>query len=582
MSTVSDTETHVGAQRATGRTVDWWYVGAVVTGAVLIVIAAINQPFNQNELRQIAPYGGNTVAEITSGTRQPPLDPVLGAILQHLLGEGQVRQRLVAILSGTGTLVVMALLLRRMRLGGAGAFALWVLATAPLLVRYSAYTRPYALPVFLMVLFVYAAERWLSGTRHGWLSLSLAAVAAVGLPLARVVEPIVFLASVTLALAYLALRGRFGWRRVSPLLATTAGSLVLVGYPMYHALTGKVSGGDQQGVGRVLRRVAAGVYELVTGFTPLMAEWFPWWPVTVLMVVACLSMPAARRRLAQWWFLGPLVLPAVAWVLLYHFLSPYPLEELPYRPRSAVFFMPAYTLVVAALAAAVTEAAGLTRRLRHALVALLAATLVGQLPTTATILVDNQAADYEQAADVLVHDLPKNAIVLYDTPSPAGWWHQPFSGRPKYMGDTPYVAEVSGLMRRPEAVPSRGPVFVLILDSECAFSTLCNEPPAVWDHDVAGWQVKSRFDRFTLYEPTTPRYGERGTLEATKAFAAALGPDLGAAETFTAAALMNLRGHPRAGRALIRDMYAKATPEAARRIRANAEQKHLNPFQATP
>ncbi|MGI8711396.1 MAG: hypothetical protein ACR2LA_10430, partial [Acidimicrobiales bacterium] len=52
----------------------FWYVGAVVTGAALMLVTALNQPFNQNELAQIGPYGSDDLSTIASGTRQPPLD----------------------------------------------------------------------------------------------------------------------------------------------------------------------------------------------------------------------------------------------------------------------------------------------------------------------------------------------------------------------------------------------------------------------------------------------------------------------------------------------------------------------------
>jgi hypothetical protein len=55
---------------------------------------AIRQPFSYDEIIQITPYGSNSVVEIVSATRQPPLDPLLGAMFQRLLGMGQLQQRL--------------------------------------------------------------------------------------------------------------------------------------------------------------------------------------------------------------------------------------------------------------------------------------------------------------------------------------------------------------------------------------------------------------------------------------------------------------------------------------------------------
>ncbi len=71
-----------------------WYAVAVVVGSALIIATAIRQPFSYDEIIQITPYGSNSVVEIVSATRQPPLDPLLGAMFQRLLGMGQLQQLL--------------------------------------------------------------------------------------------------------------------------------------------------------------------------------------------------------------------------------------------------------------------------------------------------------------------------------------------------------------------------------------------------------------------------------------------------------------------------------------------------------
>jgi hypothetical protein len=95
----------------------WGYLSAVVTGSILIVITGLHQPLNQNEIQQIRPYGSMDVHAIVSATRQPPLDPLVGALLQAVLGKGLWQQRLLPILAGIGSLVFLALLLRRLRTG---------------------------------------------------------------------------------------------------------------------------------------------------------------------------------------------------------------------------------------------------------------------------------------------------------------------------------------------------------------------------------------------------------------------------------------------------------------------------------
>lgn len=564
-------------RRFGGRGDAGWYAGAVVVGAVLIVIAAINQPFNQNELKQMAPYDSNNLSKIASGTRQPPLDPWLGSLFQHLLGEGQLRQRLVPVLAGIGALVLVGLLLRRLGLGVAGAFALWVMATAPLLVRYSAYTRPYALPLFLMTLFVYATQRWLDVRSRGWLAVT--AVAAVALPLSRVPEPTVFLIATAATLVWLAWRGRYTRSQAWPPAAIALAALVFVGYPLFRTLASEAEAVWDPSPAGVIDRFPSGVHEIVTGLLPLLASWLPWWPITVLIAVAALAIPDARRRLTGWWFFWPLLAAPLVFVLAYHFLNSYPLDVRPYRARWAMFFVPSGALTVGALAATVVEGLHLERRVRIGIGILLAAGLLGQLPAITRALVDNEAADFGQVAEVLTTDLPPDAIVLFDTASPLGRWHQPFTAKNRYMGDKPFVAHLSGLVNHVKTVPKQGPVYFLFLDSECAFSVICDEPPAPWSGKVSGWSVTERFDKFTLYEPTTPLFGREGVIEATRAFGASLGPDYGARETFAAAALLKLTGHPQEGEELIRQMYADASPDLARRIHAKAVDRGWNPFE---
>ncbi|MBA2772562.1 MAG: glycosyltransferase family 39 protein [Nocardioidaceae bacterium] len=554
----------------------WWYVGAVVLGGVLCVLAALNQPFNQNELKQIGPYGSNDLSTITSGTRQPPLDPLLGSLVQHLLGEGQLRQRLVPVLAGIGTLVVMALLLRKLGLGLSGAFALWTMATAPLLVRYSAYTRPYALPLFLSVLFVYAGQRWLDDRRKWW--LAVACLAATGLPLSRVPEPTIFLATTAATVTAMAWRGRLVWSLAWPLAAIPLAALATVGYPMYRSLAGQSENIWDPSISGVIDRFPTGVEEIYNGLLPLLAEWMPWWPFTLLVVIAAFVVPAARRRLLQWWFVWPLLAAPVVFVLAYHFMNPFPFDIRPYRPRMAMFFVPGIGLMVAALAATVAEATAWPGRVRVGVGAFLAAVLVGQLPGTASVLLENEAADFEQAAYVLTHDLPPDAIVLYDTASRIGRWHQPFTAKARYMDDKPFVAQMSTLPSKANRVPKDGPVYLLFLDSECAFSVVCDEPPAPWDGQVDGWRIAKRFDKFTLYESDRPLIGRAGAITALRDFADSLGPDYGALETFAAAALLKLQGRPAEGQRLIHQLYAEASPELEARIKRNAEADGLDPF----
>jgi len=552
----------------------WWYAAGVLVGSVLIVVTAIRQPFSYDELTQIAPYGSNSIVEIVTATRQPPIDPLLGAMFQHMFGMGQLRQRLVPVLAGIGTLIVLSLLWRRMRLGLAGAFGVWVMATAPMMIRYSAYTRPYALPLFIMMLFAYAVHRWLEERRSGW--LVVAGISAVALPLTRVPEPMVFLGVTAATLAWFTLRGRFSWAQTRPVIAISLGVLVILGVPMYLLLAYTADNFLDTNATGFVGRFGEGAHEIGTAALPLLASWYSWWPLTALALVAAVALGGSRRRLFSWLLWWPMLAAPVAFLLVYHFLNKFPFETLPYRARAAFFFLPAFVLALVALAGVVADRTS-ARWLRIGVAVLLGGVLVGQLPLSTTIVVTNAAPDFDQVAQTLTEEVPDDAIVLYGRPSPVGQTRQPFLGRPRYMGDTPYVATVENAPLAVDDLPASGPVYVLI-NGQCAAPGRCEAETEGWDEPVPGFRIAQRLERITLYEPVDGQEGRAGAVRALRAFGDALGPQLGYTETFVAAGLLTQLGEPAEGRALVRRMYDRATPQVARDIREVAATEGLDPF----
>lgn len=553
------------------------YAGAVVVGAACIVIACFNQPYNQNEIQQITPYGGDDISKIIHATRQPPLDPLLGAAVQHLVGTGQLRQRLVPAIAGILALVVMALLLHRLRLGAAGLIATWAMATTPLLVRYSAYARPYALPMMLMLAYVYAAERFTQSRDRRW--LALLGVCAAAMPATRVPEPNVFLGVTLVITAWRAWRRGLPRPVAIPLVVVPVLSIALVGYPLFHTLAGEASAIWDPSPSGVIDRFPEGVHETFTGLLPLLSHYSPWWPVFIVFLVAVVAIPQSRRQLAEWWFFWPLLAAPLVFAVAYHFMNPFPFDVRPYRARLAIFFVPVFVLMVAALARVATSAA--TRwstRSRAAVGVLLAALVLTQLPNTARVLTENEAPDFQQVADVLTHDIPSDSIVLYDTLSVAGQWRQPFSAKPRYMGDTPYVGRVWSIMKAPGQVPDTGPVYVLLLDSECSTSVVCDGYHAEWDGQVDGWHVVQRFDRFTLYRADHGPQGVRGVLRAMTAWGHDLGPTYGFPEIFVAASLLKHTGDGLRGRRLVEQMYGQASGQALEDIKETTDKHRLDPF----
>ncbi len=541
-----------------------YYIAAVLLGAVLIVLTAIRQPFSYDELTQINVYGSDSISVITGATRQPPIDPLLGALFQHIFGEGQLRQRLVPVLSGIGSLTVLAVLLKHLGLRFAGAFIVLLTATSPLVLRYSAYTRPYALPFFLMLLATYAAQRWLDDRHRGW--LITAGVAAFALPLVRVPEPTVFLLSTAAILAWFSYRGRLPWDLSRPLIVLDLAALLSMGLMQFFSLSDSAGGFFDPSPSGVIERFPRGVHELATSFVGVLGSSFPWWPLTLLAVIAALAIPAARRRLFGWAFWWPLLAAPVAFAIAYHFVNPFPFFALPYRARAASFFAPAFILALAALAATV-ERHEITGRVKIAVAALLAAVFIGQLPATADVVINDAAPDFGAISKVLTTQVPDDAIVLYDRPTPVGQSRQPFQGTPRYLGDTPFTATVFDIPTHVDELPTSGPVY-LLFNGQCAHAGRCvpGDRTAV-DVSAPGWKVVYQHERFTLYAPTDGQDGTAGVVTAMTDFADALGVRLGYVETYAAAAVLDHEGKSGEAQTLIDAMFAEASPALGDDIR---------------
>lgn len=560
----------------------WCYVAVVILGAALIVVTAIRQPFSYDELQQIAPYASDDYDTITGATRQPPLDPLLGALLHHVFGQGQLQDRLVPVLAGIGSLIAMSLLLRRFGLRYAGAFAVLVMATAPLMLRYSAYTRPYMLPMFMMLLMTLFVHAWLADGRRRWLVGT--AVAAVVLPLIRVPEPTVFLIGTAGIVSWYAVRRRLTWRRAWPVAAIATAAVLTMGLTQYFALASSASGFFDPSPSGVIDRFPEGVHELVTAFVPLLGEAFPWWPVTLLVLVATVAIPASRRQLVSWPMWWPLLAAPVAFAIAYHFVNPVSFDALPYRARAASFFVPAFVLAVAALAS-VVERSDVTTQVRAAAGVLVVATFVTQLPASSDVVRKDAAPDFGAISAVLTSQVPDDAIVLYDRPTPAGASRQPFLGRPRYMGDTPVVNTVAYIPSNLDDLPTEGPVY-LLFNGQCAYPGRCvpGKQNAV-DVHIAGWHIAYQHERFTLYAPDDGQSGRDGVIEAMKATRDALGVELGYLQTYAAAALLADSGKRGQAEAMVRQMFhaaASQDPDMPERIRHEVDQYDLDPFQLDP
>jgi len=551
----------------------------VLLGAVLLVVTALNQPYNQNEWVQLQPYASPDLGVAVSGTRQPPLDPLLGVAVQRLFGEGHLQQRLVPIACGIGALLAMAVLLRRLRLGWAGPLALLFMALAPLFLRYSAYARPYALPLLLMVVCAVAGTLWIDDGRRRW--LVVAAVTALLLPLARVPEPSVFLAVGAAVLAVAGWRRRLPRGRAWPLAGALAVGLATVGVGMLVSLLAQreTRGGARSLVdldpARALARVPAGATEIWQHVVPQYQGWFPWWPLTLAVVVLGLALPGARRRLLSAWYWWPLVLAPLAFLVVFHTMVPLDLRD--YRIRFAYFAIPPLTMLVGVVAAQAVggAAAGWRRALGAAVVAAL---IVSQVPTAWTVLTEDDAIDLAGAGRMISDRVPDDAVVVFDGPGQTGRWRQTFFGEERFVTSGTPVLKVSELARLPVTTPADAPVWLLLVDAECVSSVSCDLEPAPWDGRVEGYRPVGRLPHLTLYAPTEGQRGPQGLATAMDSLAAAYGPGRNLPNAVAGARILLARNRAGEAAALLADVCRAHEEDRRSQCRRELRHRGLGPL----
>jgi hypothetical protein len=547
------------------RTGLWWYAPPIAVGTLLILWAAWFQPYHQNELLQISTYGADSFSDMVGATKPPPeLDQILGGYVQHLLGPGDLRQRLVELLAGIGTLLFTAGILRRLRLGPPGTVGLWFLALSPLFIRYSAYARPYSVPLMLMVAFVYVVLRWHDRPRWGWL-LAVGIVAAA-LPLARVTESSIFLALAAVSLLIQGLWKRMPWARVWPILAVIAGALLAVALPLTRIAEAEFGETANTNPLAAITDVGPQATRLFTFFPQVLALVFPWWPLVLAAVLTAFVVPVSRRAIVGWWATVPLLGTGLLWAIVFHLtVTANPDSGFVYRDRMAYFFVPGVSFVLAFLAAGAAQIAGSQRVLGRLLFAVPVVAVVSQLPMTFEIATTKQEPDWQIGA-AIVKDEPRDAFVVFDHPRPPGAWRQKYYAYPRYLNpENRRLASVSALgpIEKEATRPGRevGDINVVLLDwdpTRIRFGT----PPPVDMPEVAGWTMEVR-DRFVVYRPEEPTRGVEGLLATLDDFRDALGPDDGFMFAVAKASLLAELGRTRAARAAAVQILDDVSPEAA-------------------
>lgn len=545
-----------------GRTRRTWDLGKILTlvavliGAAVLLIAIEDEPYHIDELRQVRSYDRpfGDVVEASFAQVQPPLDPLVNAAVQRVVGVGDARQRLVSVLAGIGSLALLGTLAWRADLRIGSAVAVLTMAISPLLVSVTAYARPYALPLFLSLAFLLAADVWLTA-RNGWMVPALFIVGLL-LPLSRTSEPPLFLGAVIgiLAIGWW-LRRNDPWRGSPAVpIGAAATGLVVVALPVLWRLSSELAEYGETGSITVFDQLSR-LWNEVPGVA---AEVLPAWPFLLAVVLIWLALPRARRALlAEWWFW---VLVAVPIGFAVVFVLRTPVTQ-PYYDRYTFSWVPAIALIVGAVTWAIVGRARHGERFVPALVGvLIIATIGSSSMRLAHDLMTVDREDWEAASYLLVDETRDGTVVVFDVVRPFGSYRTPFAGQPRYTGTGQTIPLSVDLARDPSLVPDGSPVHIMLLDNRPADQRW---PPLP---EVDGWTSLPVDGWFVMYRPAEPPIGPVAAAKALLHFAAPLGPDHGAALTIAAAALLDHAGARDAAAESLDALLSAANSELRDRI----------------
>lgn len=529
------------------RRVDRWTLGSVVValGVAAFVLwrEAETEPYHIDELRQVRPYaqGFDALLDGSYAQEQPPLDVIVGAGFQRVLGVGDVLQRGHSMLAGLVALACLATLLwrRGVRLGI--PVTILLIAFVPTFVSYTAYARPYALPLALMIGFLLAVDLWLEQRRWWWGSLVV--VIAALLPLSRVFEPPAFLVLVSVTLVVFR-RWNADWGTAIWLpIASTVAALVLVELPVYLRLQSQLTayqGETSASLGEQWQRI-------VDDSLPRLGDVLVNWWLALLLVAAAVATRQVRRWLAQSWWFWPVLAMPIAFFVAFH-LRTQPGQ--PYYDRYGYYFLPALAIVLGLLAEssvrAIRQPASRLPLASNVVLLVLLGVFGTQLAVSTLDDVRSSGGsdwgDYAALGREIETRLPVSTTVVFDSVGRSlGSYRPGYAGYGRYTSPARQVVNAKAIVQSPAqvsavdqyAIGTRGPVL-----------------------DVDGWEVIEASESMTLYVPESARSGPDELASDLVRFGEALVPARGAMLRLAGAQLRFEIGDVDGGCAVIADLFA--------------------------
>jgi hypothetical protein len=457
-------------------------VGAGALTALMLYLEASHEPYHVDELRQVRSYYGSAmnVVNASFAQDQPPLDKLVGAQFGFFLGTGDIPNRASSMVAGLGVVAILIVLLWRSRVRVGVPVTVAVLAVTPTFLSFTAYARPYALPLFLILLHAAMSDSWL---RNGdkIVALRLAAVAML-LPLSRVFEPPAYLVLVTVTVFVYRRWWRPEWgARVWWIAASTTAALLAVELPVFRRLQDQLSAyqGDDG---------AASLSEqwdrVINDSLPRFATVFENGWLALLLVMFALTRAGVRRRLFELWWFWPVTAAAGSFAVAFHYRT---LPGQPFYSRYGYFWLVSFAIVVGLLVDDTVE-----RRAWRTPGTWIAGALVGAMAVSLTVgVVDDLSTadrtDYRALGELIEAEYPDTVDVIFDTVAyPLGKWRPGYAGYGRYTADARQMIKAEILHFRPET----------IVDGQDYL--IATAGPIL---DVEGWEPVVASHNLTLYVP---------------------------------------------------------------------------------
>ena len=250
--------------------------------------------------------------------------------------------------------------------------------------------------------------------------------AALLLPLSRTVEPPLALASVALVLLlwrYAIRRRQVGYSIWVPVSASLI-SLVFVATPVALRLRREVTDFTEPNLVPNVDQLQ----RLVTELPGVLADGFPLWAASIVVVLGLIH-PAARRLIIGAWWFWVLALVAVGFAVI--FFARVPVDQ-PYFLRYAFSWWPPFAFAAGAVLSAAIHP-GSQRAVAWVGVAALAAVLVATMSALRTDLTTTTRADWRAASETITVSTSDDTTVIFDHVRPFGAYRTPFAGRPRYV-----------------------------------------------------------------------------------------------------------------------------------------------------